>query len=319
MGSVINFFVVLVFSVSMANAAEVVDKIVAIVNNEFISMSDLEKFKDRVRSNQAIDDLLLLGNTQAQLKKDSKAQLNYLIHEKIMDSEIKRLNLSVTLERVEQEIRDLAKRNGLSRGGLLEAVKGQGFTVSEYQNFVKTRLERQALIEQEITSKIRVSDEDVMAAYIRKNPSQDTAAYEYSVSHIFFNPKKGGAPAAEARAQRVLEKLSAGGSFEELAEQNSEDPGFSTGGALGVFKSGEMTPEFEQAISNLDIGKHSGLVKTKSGIHILKLTSKRVVADPRFEREKEKIRSELFSEAFQKHFRVWLESKKEDSFIKINS
>lgn len=298
--------------------AEVVDRIVAVVNNEFVTESSLKALRKKAESSGAIDELLLLGKSLQDLKNSRKDQIDYLINERLLDSEVKRLNLTVTVERVEQEIRDKAKSRGVSRAELLNFVKSQGMTVSEYQDFVKSQIERQSLIQSEITSKIRVTDEDILAEYSRAYPQSSAAIYEYTLAHILFNPKKGGPDAALERAENVLKKLRSGESFEVLAEQNSEDPNFTSGGLLGSFKAGEFGKELEQAVSTLKPGEISSIVKTKSGFHIIKLLSKKVVTDPRFEKEKEKISSRLLEKAFQKQFKLWIEAKREESFVKIN-
>lgn len=298
--------------------AEVVDRIVAVVNNEIVTQSELKSFADRVDRNGMIDDLLLFGQRPDSLKGNQKAELEYLINERLLDSEIKRLNLSVTVERVEQEIRDIAKKNGVSRAELMSAIKGQGMSASEYQDFIKTRIERQSLIEQEITSKIRVSDEDVMAEYARSNPKSQGGVYEYTLAHIFFNPRKGGSEAAIQRAKAVLAKIRSGNSFESVAEQSSEDTNFTSGGLLGTFKAGELNAEMDRSVQGLGVGDVTDIVQAKGGVHILKILNKKIVTDPRFEKEKERIRSQLFEAAFQKHFKNWLQTKQEDSFIRIN-
>lgn len=314
-----SIIIIAIFSTLQVWAGgELVDKVAAIVNNELVLESEIRNFSNKLEQAGLIDEMLLMGEKIESLKKDKDAQLNYLINEKILDSEVKRLSLSVTMERVDQEIKDHAKRNNMSKADLLNAVKGQGLSVSEYQDFMKTRIERQSLIEAEVSSKVRVSDDDVAATYAKLFPNSNLGVYEYSLAHIFFNPKKGGVAGATERAKKVLAKLAAGESFEVLAEQNSEDPNFTAGGVLGVFKAGEFSKEMEAAVKNLNAGEFSTVVATKSAVHILKVLSKKLVSDPRFEKEKEKIRAELFEKSFQKYFKSWLESKREESFIKIN-
>lgn len=308
--------VILFLLSGLAQARELVDGTLVTVNNEAILESDLRSFHERLKKNGMVDDLLLDDKSLADLKKNRSDQLEYLVNEKILDTEVKRLNLNITLERVEQEIRTIAKSNGMSRSEMMATLRKQGVDPAEYQDFIKTRIERQSLLEQEITSKIRVSQEEVMAEYMKRNPKVDTSAAEFTVAHIFFNPRKGGPKAAEARARTVLDKLNQGGVFESLAEQHSEDPNFSTGGILGTFKTGEVAKEIENAVSNLNPGQVSGLVKAKSGIHILKLVSRRMTVDPRFERERDRIRAELLERAFKKQFQSWLEQKKEEAFVR---
>ncbi len=306
------------FTANLAHSRELIDKTVAVVNDDIITISDQKTFEKKLASNSMIDELLLLGRTVDELKKNKEAQLEFMINEKIVNSEIKRLNLSVTMERVEQEIREIAKRNNVSRNDMMNAIKAQGVSVSDYQDFVKSRIERQNLIESEISNKIRVNDEDVMGEYLRKNPAGDKTVYEYTLAQILFSPSKGGVAAAQERGQKVLEKLKAGESFEILVQQHTEDPSVANNGTLGTFKTGEFSKEFEDAIRNLSVGQTTPLIRTKSGFHILKLTNKKLVSDPQFEASKEKYRNELFEKAFKRHFALWIEHKKEESFIRIN-
>jgi peptidyl-prolyl cis-trans isomerase SurA len=308
----------LVFFASFLARAEMIEKIVAVVNNEIITLTDINKFNIKLQKGGMIDDLLLFDHTTDELKNNRRLQLDFLINEKVVDSEVKRLNLSVTIERVEQEIREIAKRNNVSRNEMLEALKGQGVSVADYQDFIKKRIERQSLIEGEISSKIRITDEDILGEYLRSTPQADKSSFEYTVAHILFLPSKGGQEAALQRANKVLEKLKAGESFEVLAQQYSEDPGLSSGGLLGKFKSGEFSKELEDAVQGLKPGETSSIVRSRAGFHIVKLLNKTLITDPNFEAAKEKIRAQLFEKAFKQQLALWLQQKKEEAFLKIN-
>lgn len=310
----LSFFLLIPF----AAQAEVVERIVAIINNEIILESDFRELQHKIKTPALLDDSMMMGKSIEDLKKDRKVQLDYLINEKIMASEIKRLNHSVTMERVDQEIKDMAKKNNVSVAEVLAAFKAQGISTSEYQNFLKEKIEKQSLIESEIISKLRISDDDALAEYLKKNPANKSSVNEFTIAHIFFNPKKGGAEAALTRGQAVLEKLRQGESFETLAEQNSEDPNFTSGGLLGTFKSGEFMKEVEDSIQNLNPGQTTGIVKSRMGFHIVKLLSKKLTTDPKFEREKEHIKSALFEQNFKRQMKNWLQSKREESFVRIN-
>lgn len=304
--------------ISLSAGAKTVDKIVAIVNDQIVTLSDMEKYKKNMATGGLVDDALLKLTDPTLLQKDRKALLGQLIDEKILDSEVKRKNMEVTIERVEQEIRTIAQNNNISRDQLRDALKARGVPMSRYQDFIKTSLERQALIEREVTSKIRISDEDISAYYMSKKGPSGAQIFEYSLSHILFTPKTGGEQAALARAKAVEEKLKNGQSFEKLAEQFSEDPNFSKGGALGNFKAGEMSKELDAAVRNTGVGETTDIVKTAQGYTILKVTKRTLISDPKFEEQKENIRAVLYSEAFKNQFRLWLNQRKDESFIRIN-
>jgi peptidyl-prolyl cis-trans isomerase SurA len=299
--------------------AEIIERILATVNEDIITQTDLEHYAEQLRNGGLSDDLLIPDEaTKEAVLKDHAKLLQKMIDAHIIDSEVKKQNLSVPLERVEQEIRGIAKRNGISRDDLKAAVEEKGIKFSKYQDFIKTGLERQSLIEKSITSKIRISEDDVLSQYsITHNDSTDQL-FEYTLEHILFLNEKGGPARARERAEFVLKKLRDGGSFEKLASEYSEDPNFTSGGMLGTFKSGEFSRELEGPVQKLAVDDISGIVQTKAGFHILKLVKKHAIPDPKSEKEKEKIRNELYEKSYKKQFQSWLEQLHQDAFIRIN-
>lgn len=299
--------------------AEIVERIVAVVNSEAILESDFKLLREKARKPIMLNKYLLDSDPSALTRGDRKAMLDYLIGDKVVESEIRRLNLSVTSEKVESEIREIAKRNRMGVDELYSQIRAEGLSKADYQATMKDNLERQNLLEQEVVSKIRISDEDALAEYLRHRPNAKLSVDEFTVSHIFFSPKKGGAPAARQRADVVLKKLSDGEDFEKLAEQFSEDPNFTAGGLLGTFKSGEFLKEIEASVASLSPGQTTQIVQSRIGYHIVKLLDKKLAADPAFEREKESIKARLMEQAVQRQFRLWLQARKDDSFIRINN
>jgi peptidyl-prolyl cis-trans isomerase SurA len=297
--------------------AEIADGIIAVVNTEIITYSDLKEFNHRLSKNSFLDERIVNTFDMEKVKKNKKDQLDYLITERLMDSEVKKQNLTVTMDKVEMQIGEVAQNNNISKADLYASLKTQGVNVSEYQAFIKQSLERQSLIANEVATKIKIPDEEIIDMFHKKHPQQKLSAYEYTLAHIFFNPKKGGLEAALQRAQNALEKIQSD-SFDNVAEQYSEDPNFSSGGLLGTFKSGEFMKEMEDAISDLNASQFSEIIKSKQGYHIVKIIKKTVINDPLFEKEKEKIKNDLFESAFKKQFKMWIQTKREESYIQIN-
>lgn len=313
-----NFFFVFLLFICGSASAQVVDKVVAIVNDEVILSSDLANLQKNLKKPGTVDENILVGGKPEDLKDPSKA-LDYLISEKILASEIRRLGYSVTEDRADQEFKKIAKRSGLSESELKTALAAQGVTEPEYKQFLKVKAEKQNLLDSEIISKLRVSDEEATSEFERRNPGKVISVKEYRLSHIYFNPKKSGGPeAALERARAARERLMASGSFEKLAEQMSEDPNFSDGGYLGTFKSGEFMPEIEAAILSLSAGQTTGIVRSKVGFHIVKVNNIKSIPDPKFAKERDRIKEGLMAQAFSRQFQVWLKSKREDAFIHIN-
>lgn len=306
------------FLISFNSSAKVVDKIVAVVNDQIVTSSDAEAFKKSLTGGGMQDDALIQMVDPKKLLTDRDALLNYLIDEKVLDSEVKKKNLEVTVERVEQEIRDIMKKRNVTRDQLKQVLQERGVTLSQYQDYIKTSLERHALIEKEVSSKIRITDEDVASYFSAKKSASKNQIYEYTIAQILVVPKKGNEEGARKKANAAFDKLKAGQAFETIAEQYSEDPNFSKGGLLGTFTTGEMKPDIENAVKRLQTNEFSPVVHSKTGYTIFKVVKRTLIADPKMEAEKENIRNTLFGDAFKKQFRAWLTERREDAFVKIN-
>lgn len=297
--------------------AEELDRVVAIVNDEPILKSEIINLQKNINKPGYVDENLL-GDQTPQSLKDDQAALNYMILEKVVLSEIKKSGLLVTDDRADQEYKAMAKRAGLSEADLAKALQNQGVDLKEYKVFLKKKIEKQSLLDNEIISKLRISDEEALSQYEKSNPGKKISIDEYTLSHIFFNPRKDTVEGALERARGVREKLLAGASFETLARQNSEDPNFAEGGRLGTFKSGEFLPEIEEAIKDLKEGQISGVVRSKLGFHVVKVNRIQKVLDPKFSKERDRIKEALMSQAFSRQLKSWLQSKRDDAFIHIN-
>jgi peptidyl-prolyl cis-trans isomerase SurA len=301
----------------VAESKELVDKIVASVSSDVLLLSEVKSFSARVDRPGSVDDTLLLGTSLDTLKKNKAEQLNYLLREKILDSEIKRLGLSASDSQVEGELAQMAKRNHLGTAEFGDYLKTQGYTLDEYKAILKSRIERQSFYEREIISKLRITDEDALSYYQSKNPKYQPSIGEFKISQIFFSAKKGGFDQALARAKAAQDKLDNGEKFETLANQLDETPGANQDGFLGTFKSGEFLPEIEKSIVSLNENQVSGILKGPAGFHIVKLLSKKSVMDPEFVKVKEQIKAGLVQQNFERQLKNWFELKKLDSNLKV--
>lgn len=300
--------------------AETVDRILAIVNDEIVTQSDVTEFERRLRTGGLVDDQLVPDEaTKQSLIKDPSKLLQKLIDTRIIDSEVKKQNLSVPFERVEQEVRSIARRNNMNREELKAALQQKGIQFSNYQDFIKTGLERQSLVEKSVTSKIKISEDDVLAALLAEGKAASAQAFEYSLAQILFLNKKRGPEAAAERAKQALQKLRSGGSWDRVAADYSDDPDFEVGGVIsGTLKSGELPKELESAISKLAANEWTEPLSTTGGLQIVRLLKRKLIPDPKLEKEKERVRAQLGEKAFRRQYEMWLDQLRSEAFVRIN-
>ncbi|HEY5974081.1 MAG TPA: peptidylprolyl isomerase [Geobacteraceae bacterium] len=160
---------------------------------------------------------------------------------------------------------------------------------------LKKRVVVEAYLKKKVEEQAKVSDEELQKFY-DQNKDKFKTGDEVKASHILVKSEKD--------AQDILAKLKSGGNFEELAKKYSTDGAAAKGGDLGWFGKGSMIPEFEKVAFTLKEGETSGIVKTKFGYHIIKLTGKRAAGARTFAEVKDQIKAAVSpskqQEVFQK-------------------
>ena len=161
-----------------------------------------------------------------------------------------------------------------------------------------------AYLKKKVEEQAKVSDADLQKFYDQNKEKFRTGA-EVRASHILVKDEK--------KAQEILAQLKGGASFEELAKKNSTDGAAAKGGDLGWFGKGSMIPDFEKVAFGLKEGETSGIVKTKYGFHIIKLTGKREAGIRPFSEVKDQIKAAIEPEKQQEVFKKLKEDLKKSA------
>lgn len=299
----------------------VVESVLALVNEEPLYKSELEEFRRHLQQGIYSDDLVIPDDeTRQKALKDPEFLLEKLIQSKVIDSEIKKMDIEVTSEQIDQEMRKIAGYNNLSLSEMTAELRRQGFDLQQYRNLLKNNLKRRMLIEREVTSKVKVSEGEV-ADFIERNyqGQYSSEIFNYDLSHILISTRSRSEQEALARVKMVQSRLAEGTSFEELAADFSEDPAFSPGGRLGQFHASELSPEFRTALNQLDTGQVSAPVRSGSGYHLLKILGKTVIPDPRVQALKQRAQEELYARNFQNQFEFWMRQRRSAASVRVNS
>ncbi len=167
-----------------------------------------------------------------------------------------------------------------------------------------------ALLEKEIMSKNKVTEQDVKD-YYNKHKNDFTTTSQIRASHILVK--------TEAEANKVLARLKKGEKFEEIAKKESLDTASAkNGGDIGFFSRGQLVPEFERAAAGLKVGELSGPVKTQYGYHIIKVTDKKTGPVVEFERVKDVIYQRLSGERQKEAFDNYINELRKNYKVEIN-
>ena len=167
----------------------------------------------------------------------------------------------------------------------------------------------QALIEKEILNKVDANEEEVLD-YYEQNKDSFTEKEQVHLYNILLE--------TEEEAQNILEQLKAGENFSEIAKTKSTGPSAAQGGDMGFISKGSTIPEIDEAISALEIGELTDIIKSDFGFHILKITEKKAETVKTLEEVREEIVQTLLPEKQKEAFDNLLEELKGKVEIEIN-
>lgn len=299
-------------------AGEVVERFVAVVNDEVIFLSELEEYGKRyfeeIRKNAPPSE------RQEKLSQARKEALGQLIESKLLDQEIKKKKVEVSSKEIDAAVEDLLQQNRMTLDELKMVLAKEGVTLTTYRERLRDNIGKMRLISREIKSKIVIKEEDLRKVY-RDRIQELTLPLEVQVQQIFFavprEASRDRVAAVEKEAGEVLEQAKKGGDFPELAKKYSQAPEGKEGGVLGFFKSKELFPELEEAAFPLKTGEISPLVRSPEGFHILRVMERKGGQPKPFAEVQGKIREEMMQAESEKKLQEWIKALKEKSYIEI--
>lgn len=254
------------------NAQEVLERIVAVVDNEVILKSELD-YQVTVAAAR--------GGLKADDPELQKKILNQLIEEKLLYAQAELDSITVSNEEVEAQLENQLGFFIQQFGSRERLEQVYGMSIDKIRRELRDGV-RKNLMAQMVQNK-KFGNVDATRREVEEffNTYQDSLGLvpeKFKISHIFINPKATEKLKNEARnlAQSLLDSLKAGADFSKLAKQFSDDPGSAAqGGNLGYVKRGVFFPEFEAAAFALKKGELSGVVESPVGFHVIQLLDRR--------------------------------------------
>jgi len=306
----------LIFPLS-SGRAEIVDRIVATVNEEIITISELdelvEPISDQYRARFGESELSQKIN---QVRADI---LDQMVNDKLIQQEAGRCQIKAGEDEVDQAIERLKARFS-SKEEFEEAMLAQGTTLEDLREKYRSELMVMKLMDREVRSKVSVSQSEV-EAYYDEHKDQMREPEEIKVRHILI--KATDQDTEEVRqealelAKKLLAELRAGADFAQLAREYSKCPSAPNGGDLGFFSRGQMVTEFEDVAFRLKVGEISDVVQTRFGYHIIKLEGRKASAPKEFSEVSSEIREKLFRQKTQERLERWIKELRDKADIEI--
>ncbi len=297
---------------------EIIDRIVAIVNDEIITFSELEEFRKSFyrqapEKNDWLEHEFDLLDLRLQV-------LNTLIDERLIDQEADRQRISVTQKQLDDTIESLRKEQGLSENQLEMTLKARGMTFEAYREQVEKGLKRTRLINRTVKTKIEVTEENLRAYY--ETHSQNYLSEEsVRISHISLpvpqNPTDDPDESVLLIVKDIMRRAVKGEDFASLALQYAQDiPGIK-GGDLGYFKKGELIPAIDEKAFTLRKGEVGEPIRTRDAIILVKVTDRKDEGPIPFDEIREALGKDYRKTQAEQLYQQWIRDLRERSFIEV--
>jgi peptidyl-prolyl cis-trans isomerase SurA len=330
---------------AQADSGQVIEEIVARVNNQIITRSEFVRSKDQLRDDVKQQDPNDPDKAYAEREKDV---LRDLIDQQLLLEKGKDLGITGDTELIKRldQMRKEMKLDTME--DLEKAASSQGISYEDFKQNMRNQIITQKVIGEEVGSHLSISKEDEQKFY-DDHKSEMEQPEQVRLSEILIAPEKPAekpAPAAdasatnavtqvatpsanssseasraaaEAKADDVLKQLRGGAAFDEIAKKYSDGPSAQQGGDLGLFKRGTLAKELEDKTFAMKVGDTTDVIRTKQGYVILKVTEHQTAGIPPMKDVEPKVMDALYYQKLQPALRTYLTKLREDAYIDITN
>ncbi|HYL60620.1 MAG TPA: peptidylprolyl isomerase [Candidatus Acidoferrales bacterium] len=281
-----------------------IDRVVASVDGDPITMREVKDFGAQHGRPIETDDFA----SSESAKEVTKA----LIGQKLLEQEVKRYEEKVDDGQVEKYIQELRQDKHMTDAQFRAELQASGMSYDELRRRARLDLEKMMMIQQEVRSKINISNAEVEQAYEAHKADFTIAKERLRLAQILVATAPNATPAQVAAAQKKADDLHAraakGEDFNDLARVYSDDASKSNGGELGWFEPSDVMDEILVAVKGLKPGQITPVIRTRHGFHIVKLEDHEVPGVRPYAEVKAQIRSQLVDQKSNDQLQSWIQT-----------
>jgi len=304
--------------VSWSVQAEVADRIIAVVNDEVIT---LKEYNEALKPYLQKIEETYQGNDKAIVIKQTKdAILQRLIDNLLIEYEAKKRGTNIKDEDVMNVLKDMLTRQNLEMKDYLKKLEKEGTPLEAVKSEIRSQLMRMRLMRLEVKSKILVSDQEIGEYYDRHRDEYEGKEAVRIKQILLLIPANSSAAAVaklKEDAGKIQKRAVGGESFDALAAKYSQGPAAAQGGDVGFIEKGGMIPEIEKAAFSLPQGQVSSVIQSSVGFHIIKVVDKRGAGHKSITVVREEIKAKLEDEKLEKKYDEWITSVRKRSHIDV--
>ncbi len=309
MKTLLGAVLLLTFLVGPVAGADVVERVVATVNDKAIFLSDLRK--RAVPFLPQVSEAPTDTERAARLKELYDQLLNLLIEEELLRQLASESGIVVTDADVESAITNIRSQNNMTEEQFIEAVRSQGMSEARYRADLKKQLARYKLINERVRSRVNITEDEVRRRY-EKRARGENEQLRFKVSHLVvrLDPDASATETAAVRKEAgVVRAALTPDNFEERAEELG-------GGELGWIAEGDLPEDLGRVLMPLDPGDISDPVRGSGGFHIFYVQDREVGSDfPSYDEMKEELFREMLDTAMRRQERIFIEELRRNAIV----
>jgi len=267
--SIVITAMVLMLPFSASYAQVLLDRIVAVVNDDIVLRSELTQGIEQVRARYAA------GNASLPPENRLTAQvLEQLIISKIQAQQSRAAGIKVTEEQLNEAIANMARRGGMTPDQFVASVRAQGMSFEKFRTELRDEIAVQQFRQREIQRRIVITDREVDSLLEQMDVGENN---EYRIEHILVPVSENASAVDRAKLENLAEslrqQLSTGASIQAvMAQGQSENV---SGGDLGWRMADTLPGLFAEAVKTMTPGQSSSLLRSPSGYHAFRLVDQR--------------------------------------------
>ncbi len=304
----LSFIVLFLAAFGSPSYGLTVDRVVAIVNGEVVTLSDYGRFVSR-------------SDPKADKERVSEHYLRTLIEEKLILQEAKRKGYEATEEEISQSIVSFLEQAGISEKEFEKKIAAENLSMSDYRTLLRENIISLKYIEKEVNAKVIVSSSDLSRYYDRHRErfmeSPEKVVVMAIVMKLSDNASLTEITDLKIRSLKVYSEIKNGEPFEKQVYKYADESIKKLGGILGEFEKGAMIPALDKKIFSMKEGEVSEPVWTKDGVYILKIEKRTPVMYTPMDKVKDELYAKAYEEKREEAFNDWMKKLWERSSIKI--
>jgi peptidyl-prolyl cis-trans isomerase SurA len=295
--------------------AKTVDRIIAKVNEEIVTQSELNREMAPIRKD--LQTKYSGEQLEQAIQKAEKQAMDSLIEEKLIYQKAVELEYQAHADtQVTEYLQQIMKDNNFKdTDELEEALIREGKSLKEYREYLERRIVTQQLVNDFINARISLLTPEI-EKYYKNHLSEYTTPEEVTLSEIIITDSDA-APNAETRSKDLYSRLQQGESFTTLASQYSKGPTASTGGSIGSYLLAKLNPDTVKAIAKLKEGEVSQPQKSASGYILYHLDSRKSSVIRPLEEVKDEIKGKLYQQKRNPEYDRFITQLREDAYIQL--